>query len=261
MEETWKEIKGYEGVYEVSNLGRVRRIDSIIGHSLGGKRKWAGRIRKLQIQDRITVKYSFTILCSGGIHKNASIHRLVAEAFIQNPDKKPCVNHIDGNGLNNRIDNLEWVTYSENEKHSYMVLGKKPNLNSLGKLGILSDDAKPVIRKNFDGKIIGVWGSASEAGRELNASQARISCNARKESSTCYHSTFHYISKQRYFKLIKTINNEPISIRRKLTVENVLEIRKIKSTQKISDEKIAKQFGVSKSTIRAIIIRKIWKNI
>jgi len=72
-----------------------------------------------------TNKYLYVDL---GTAKNRKlVHRLVAQAFIPNPFQKPCVNHKDGNRINNKLENLNWVTYSENEKYSYTVLGKKPN--------------------------------------------------------------------------------------------------------------------------------------
>ena len=79
-------------------------------------------------------KYLFVRLCKSGKYKNKSIHRLVANAFIYNSENKLCVNHIDGNGGNNNVENLEWCTYSENELHSYGVLKKKNAARKLNEL-------------------------------------------------------------------------------------------------------------------------------
>lgn len=101
MEEVWKDIKGYEGLYQISNLGRVKRVTT-------------GRILK---GDKNKDGYLLVKLCKNSIGSNKRIHRLVAEAFIPNPENKPQVNHIDENKINNRVDNLEWVTANENINH------------------------------------------------------------------------------------------------------------------------------------------------
>lgn len=108
-------VKGAEGYYEVSNTGKVRSVS-------GGRRKGV----ELK-QSTLPRGYKRVSLVKDGDKTNASIHRLVAEAFLSNPENKPCVNHIDGNPANNRLENLEWCTYSENELHSHHVLGKIPH--------------------------------------------------------------------------------------------------------------------------------------
>ena len=108
--EEWKDIKGYEGLYQISNLGRVKslsRIDSR-GHKLNEK------ILKPKIRG---YGYKAVMLSKNNIHKLYYIHRLVAEAFIPNPDNLPCVNHIDENKNNNCIENLEWCTRKYNTNY------------------------------------------------------------------------------------------------------------------------------------------------
>lgn len=106
IDEEWKDIKGYEGLYQVSNLGRIYscRYDRI--------RKPSGN------------KYLHVVLCTNNNPKSMLIHRLVAEAFISNPGNKPQINHIDGDTTNNMVDNLEWVTAQENINHAYKQLNK-----------------------------------------------------------------------------------------------------------------------------------------
>ena len=115
MTEEWKKIEGYPN-YSVSNLGRVRNNKS--GRILTAH-KW-GELRT----------YLHVILYSGShaSRKSHSVHRLVATAFIPNPDNFPEVNHIDGNGFKNAVSNLEWVTHTENMVHAFTVLhpSKKP---------------------------------------------------------------------------------------------------------------------------------------
>lgn len=109
--EIWKEIKGFEK-YEISNLGRVRRLY-----------KQGYKYRKPVSQNG----YNHVTLSKNGAWSKFQIHRLVAELFIPNPKNKPCVNHINGIKTDNRVENLEWCTYSENEKHSFDKLGKITN--------------------------------------------------------------------------------------------------------------------------------------
>lgn len=124
--EIWRNIKGYENLYQVSNLGNVRRLESIVIYSNGNIVKHKCKILK-QEKNKGNKKgyYKRVSLCKDNKVKRFQVHRLVALAFIHNPLNKECVNHIDGNPANNNLLNLEWVTYSENEIHSYKVLNKK----------------------------------------------------------------------------------------------------------------------------------------
>jgi len=116
--EVWRTIEGFEN-YKVSNLGRVKRLDSNVFQS-GKICKYKGRILKQE-----NVKgYKRVSLSKGKIIKRFQVHRLVASAFYYNYLGKKCVNHINGIKTDNRSVNLEWVSYSENERHSYDVLGK-----------------------------------------------------------------------------------------------------------------------------------------
>ena len=101
IKEEWKDIKGYEGLYQVSNLGMVYSFKS---------NKYLKKLNN-------TGGYLRVQLCKHGKVTNQSIHRIVAEAFIPNPDNKPQVNHIDENKENNMVSNLEWVTAKENCNH------------------------------------------------------------------------------------------------------------------------------------------------
>jgi len=108
----WKEIKGYEGLYEVSNYGQVRSLDKV--DCLGRERK--GRVLKQQKHKRGYLNIGLT---KNKIRKMCYVHRLVAQAFVLNPENKAEVNHIDGDKENNLAENLEWVTSSENNQHAY----------------------------------------------------------------------------------------------------------------------------------------------
>ena len=111
MKETWKDIAGYEGLYQISNLGNVRRMN--------------GPARKTLAININRDGYE-TVHLSNGKDKRFMVHRLVAQAFISNPGNKPQVNHIDGDKTNNSTKNLEWVTPSENVKHAFSIGLKLP---------------------------------------------------------------------------------------------------------------------------------------
>lgn len=125
MKEQWKDVVGFEGYYQVSNKGCVKSLDRIIKYSNGYLSNHKGRILKQEVSKN---KYNRVTLSLKDYQKRYLTHRLVLTHFIPNPEKKPCVNHKDGNGFNNNVTNLEWCTYSENERHSYDVL-KKVNAN------------------------------------------------------------------------------------------------------------------------------------
>lgn len=110
--ETWKDVKGYEGLYQVSNFGRARSLDTIGDNG----RVYKGIIKTLSDNGK---GYLYVKLKVKGVQKAAYIHRLVAEAFIPNPENKPEVNHKDGDKSNNFPTNLEWNTKLENVRHSF----------------------------------------------------------------------------------------------------------------------------------------------
>ena len=97
MTEIWKDVKGYEGLYKISNYGDV----------------WSVR-KQMLLKKCNNSRYYQVTLAKNKNHKNFTIHRLVATHFVDNPFEKPCVNHIDENKTNNHYSNLEWCTYKEN---------------------------------------------------------------------------------------------------------------------------------------------------
>lgn len=113
--EVWKDVVGYEGLYEVSSHGRVRSLDRIVTYKAGGTRKFYGKI--LSLVELKNKGYLVVPLSRDGKTNNHRVNRLVAIAFIENPDNKEQVNHIDENKKNNNVENLEWSTSIENVNH------------------------------------------------------------------------------------------------------------------------------------------------
>lgn len=118
--EIWKDIEGWEGFYQVSNLGKVK--------SLPKKSPGANTTKVSFLKNQIKNGYNSVVLSRNGKGKHFLLHRLIAKAFIPNPENKKCVNHKNGIRMDNRLENLEWVTHSENSKHGF-VSNKRKNQN------------------------------------------------------------------------------------------------------------------------------------
>lgn len=179
MKEIWKDIKGYEGQYIVSNLGNVRSLDRYVKtKGEGVKFIYGSNIKKRKDK----CGYIYVALCKKH-HKLSKVHRLVAEAFIPNPDNKPQVNHINGIKSDNRVENLEWATASENTKHKYSVLGYKSNMK--GKFGKDNPTAKIVLQIK-DGVVVAEFYSTMEAQRKTGIKSPQICqcCSGYKGAKT-----------------------------------------------------------------------------
>ncbi len=175
MEEIWKDIKNYEGLYQISNLGRVK--------SLGNNKYKKDKILKFRVGK---FGYGYLHLSKHGKEKTAKIHRLVAEAFISNPDNKETVNHIDGNKLNNNANNLEWCTIRENSQHR--------NRTGLSKARYGKDNhlSKEVIQYDLKMNEISRYGSTREAQRMTGYKQTYISACCLGKYRTAYNYIWKY---------------------------------------------------------------------
>ena len=145
--EEWKDIEGWDGDYQISNLGRVKSF----------KKTKSGQI----LANQNSRRYQEIELNDSGKRKTFRVHRLVASAFIDNPSNKPEVNHIDGNKGNNKAENLEWVTAEENNKHA-------------DRTGLQPRQGTPVLQKSLSGEPIRIFNSYSDAERATGVDGGNI---------------------------------------------------------------------------------------
>lgn len=169
MQEIWKDIVGYEGLYQVSNLGRVKSLDRYVGHNKGGKRLYKGSIIK---QGLCKQGYYIVQLCKNNKAKTKRVNRLVAQAFLDNPNNLPQVNHIDKNKYNNKVENLEWITSKDNTRYSRCL---------------------KVDQYDLENNYIRTWESASDVHSELNYNISNIHqcCRNKRRTAHNYIWKFH----------------------------------------------------------------------
>lgn len=202
--EIWKDIKGYEGLYQISNFGRVKSF------CLNKK----GKIRALST---FSTGYVYVGLSRNALTKHHLVSILVAEHFIPNPENKKFVNHKDGNKKNNRFYNLEWSTQSENTKHSMYTLG---NINDYG--------IKPVNQIDLrTGNVIKNFPSQNEASKTTNISQSAISkcCLGKRKSAGGYGWKFAERDKKaqkKYEEKVKRLKEQ----KERGTIEKINELYK-----------------------------------
>lgn len=172
MQEEWRAVVGYEGYYQVSNIGRVRSINRIVYHPLGNK-NIKGRILK---NGNDSYGYLIVVLSKDGHSKTKKIHTLVANAFIENVFNLPQINHIDENKHNNNVSNLERCTAKYNNNFgSRIERARKSNTN--GK------KSKEIVQL-LNGIIVATFPSAHEAVRKLGYGQGHINECCRGERKT-----------------------------------------------------------------------------
>lgn len=160
MNEIWKDVVGYEGYYQISNLGRVKSVERYCRNKLVGLQLVKEKIRKTT---STTAGYEYVVLAKKGKNKTCLIHRLVAEAFLPNPNNLKCVNHKDENPHNNNVDNLEWCTYAYN--NTYKDIHLRRNLDNI---------ARKIIQYDLDMNEIKRWNTISEAAKFYNTYSSNI---------------------------------------------------------------------------------------
>ena len=186
MQEIWKSIEGYEGKYEISSLGRVKSLSDN-----------KGRKRELILKPKIGKQgYLYLNLWANSKGRAKKIHRLVAEAFLPNPEGKETVNHKNCVKTDNRLENLEWTTWSENTKHA-SAHGRMRNQygenNSMyGRHGKDNPCSKEIIQKTLDGAVVAVWENSVIAADRLCFCRHSLTRCARGERKSAYGYLWEY---------------------------------------------------------------------
>lgn len=166
--EEWRQITEFPN-YEVSNLGNVRSKDRVVL-----RRGYRTNLKGKMLLQHNVKGYKRVVLYDGSreIHKQYMVHRLVAEAFIPNPNNEPCVNHKDENGSNNRVDNLEWCSYKYNSNYGTAIERrvKHQDWNS-----IAEKQSIRIEQMDTNGNLIKIWPSMMECERQTGMRSAGIS--------------------------------------------------------------------------------------
>lgn len=154
MQEIWRDVKGYEGLYLISNLGRIKSLPR------NGTIKKEKNLKTYYDKDN----YEIVTLSKNGINKKRRVHRLVAEAFIENKCKLPVINHKNHNTKDNRVENLEWCTDIYNAQYS---------------------NNKKILQYDKEKNFLKEWSSIAEASRKLGLSKSSISLCCSGKYKTC----------------------------------------------------------------------------
>ena len=179
--EEWRDIKGFEGLYQISNYGRVKSLEKILfckRYNISGRHYDTKILKNNKSKDG----YYKIQLFKDGLYKTIKISRLVAQAFIPNPENKPEVNHKDGNKTNNQVSNLEWNTTSENGKHAWNMGLRTKNFGKNNK------SSKPILQYTLNNVFVKEWECLNQIHKELGYDKKYIRkcCNKQAKQSHNY---------------------------------------------------------------------------
>lgn len=160
MNEIWKNVKGYEGIYQVNQNGQIKSVARIKSNGARPP-KWCEESILVEQTDR--GGYAKVLLSGIGKKKTMAVHRIVATAFIPNPNNYPCINHIDENKQNNSVSNLEWCTAKYNNNY-----GTKRERAS-------KTSSEDVVQFDLNGNVIKIWHGQALAAKTLGIWQGNIS--------------------------------------------------------------------------------------
>lgn len=175
--EVWKDVVGYEGLYQVSNYGKIRSVDRLVAHNNGGEQFIKGKNKKIQIRDKDG--YGQVNLYKDGKYKTLKVHRIVAEAFLGKCDENLQINHKDWDRKNNKIENLEWCTAKYNVEHR-----RSPLVVNRAKRWYGPIRERKIVQKQIDGEIKKYYPSAASAAKENGFDSSSITKAARKKMRT-----------------------------------------------------------------------------
>ena len=178
MEEIWRDIPNYEGLYQASTMGRIKRLESKVWNRFDYITK-----KEHILKPRYTRKgYIEYALYKNGERKDFKGHWLILSTYIENKDNKPQINHINGKKDDNRLENLEYCTNAENQKHAYNI-GLKTGL-----LGTKNPKSKRINQYSLTGEFIKQWDCANDAKRFFNIMNAHIGecCKRTRKSAGGY---------------------------------------------------------------------------
>jgi len=182
----WKPIKNYEGIYEISSKGEIRSLERKVRIKGGSYRIVKSKNIKL-INNGL---YYVVGLSKNGTTKQHFLHRLLAQTFIPNPNNLKCINHINGNKLDNRLKNLEWCTYTHNNREAFRLgLNKAPkgkDSKMFGKRGKEVNSSKIIYQYDINGNFIKKWFCQRDIQRELGFNEKCISNCAVGRQKTDY---------------------------------------------------------------------------